>query len=101
MDTVDDDIARCLRGSSIRDRLLSSAADRRRAYLAQLAEDAKVSAKRAREAIFGAPPRFAIDLSLVPLQLLRPVDASGNLFEITARGAEAMRVRRARGTRFL
>src|SRR5687767_14884452 len=101
METVDDDIARCLRGSSIRDRLLCSAVDRKHAYLAQLAEDAKISVKRAREAIYGAPPRFAIELSLAPLQLVRPLDPTGTQFVATPRGEEAVRVRRARGTRFL
>lgn len=101
METVDDDIARSLRGSSIRDRILASADKRKRANLTQLAEDANVTAKRAREAIFGKPPGFALELSLAPLRLIRAVDKKRLLFEITPRGEETMRVRRARGTRFL
>lgn len=99
METLETDIARCLRGSETRDRILLSADRRKRAYLQQLAMDAGVDAKTAREAIFGARPRYAPELGLATLRLVRPIDPDGIEFEITGRGADAARIRRSYGDR--
>ena len=99
MDILDPDIARSLRGSAARDNLLLAADERKRAYLEQLAKDAGVDWRTAKEAILGGLPRFAPDLSLAGLRLLRPIDDRCIEFEITPRGVEAARIRRAKGDR--
>ena len=94
METLDPEIARSLRGSAARDAIFLAADQRKRAYLAQLATDAGVDARTAREAILGGPPRFAPDLALVSIRVLRPVNDEATEFEITPRGAHAAAVRR-------
>ena len=96
MDELDPDIARSLRGSAARDAILLNADKRKRAYLAQLATDAGVDWRTAKEAILGGRPRFAPELSLVWLGLLLPVDEQLVDFEITPRGENAARIRRTK-----
>lgn len=95
MDTLDLDIARSLRGSAARDGIFLAAVDRKRAYLAQLAKDADVDLRTARGAIFGEPPRFALDLSLATLGLLKPMNAEGTELETTPLAAQSATIRRA------
>lgn len=99
METLDPDIARSLRGSAARDAIFLAADRRKRAYLAQLASDAGVDARTAREAILGGRPRFAPDLSLVAIRVLRPVNEDATEFEITPRGAHAAVIRRRHADR--
>ena len=94
MDTLDLDVIRSLRGSMARDSIFLSTADRKRAYVSQLADDAGVDLRTARGAIFGEVPRFAPELSLVSLGLIRPLDEKGREFEITRYGDESARLRR-------
>lgn len=99
MDELDPDVARSLRGSAARDSILLSADGRKRAYLAQLAQDAGVDIRTAKEAILGGPPRFAPDLALARLSLLRPIDDRFVEFEITPRGVEQAKIRRTKADR--
>lgn len=99
MDDLDLDITRSLRGSATRDAILLAAERRDRAYLQQFARDVGVSTAEARGAIIGGLPRFAPELALVQLELLRPTNTDATEFEITPRGRAAASIRRARGDR--
>lgn len=99
MDELEPEVARSLRGSAARDAILLSADKRKRAYIEQLATDAGVDWRTAKEAILGGRPRFAPELSLVWLGLLRPVDDRLVEFDITPRGANAAAIRRTKADR--
>ena len=92
MEPLSLDSARSLARSRHRLRLLLAISSLGEAYLNQLAKHTGLSATRVRWLLYGRPPYYREDLSLVGLGLVREVNgARGRSFAITPRGRRKAR----------